>query len=210
MAFVLTLTFKGRCMSLVLFGDSRTGKTLWARSLGAHIYNVGLVSGAECMKAQHVDYAVFDDIRGGIKFFPAFKEWLGAQKWVSVKQLYRDPKLVEWGKPSIWISNDDPRHSMDPGDISWMETNCIFVEVTMLSFVPIQSRCTLYENRIIRCYTCAWLDDIQHIIVSHASFAVGTDVIGRLAVSTFVVVIHECFVHWVPQFLFENGTALIA
>jgi hypothetical protein len=82
------------------------------------------------MKAQEVDYAIFDDIRGGIKFFPAFKEWLGAQAWVSVKQLYRDPKLVVWGKPSIWISNEDPRHAMEASDISWMEANCDFIEVT--------------------------------------------------------------------------------
>lgn len=116
-------------MSLVLWGESRTGKTLWARSLGPHIYNVGLVSGEECMKAPHVDYAVFDDIRGGIKFFPAFKEWLGGQATVSVKRLYRDPKLVAWGKPSIWISNDDPRQSMDQCDVAWLEANARFIEV---------------------------------------------------------------------------------
>jgi hypothetical protein len=40
-------------MSLVLYGETRTGKTLWARSLGPHIYNVGLVSGSECIKAGH-------------------------------------------------------------------------------------------------------------------------------------------------------------
>lgn len=120
-------------MSLVLFGDSRTGKTLWARSLGPHIYNVGLVSGEECMKS-HVEYAVFDDIRGGIKFFPAFKEWLGCQKWVTVRRLYRDPKLMLWGKPSIWISNTDPRLGMDPADVTWLEANCTFVEITEAIF----------------------------------------------------------------------------
>lgn len=116
-------------MSLCLYGESRTGKTLWARSLGPHIYCVGLVSGAECAKGALVDYAVFDDIRGGIKFFHAFKEWLGAQMWVTVKELYREPKLVQWGKPSIWVSNSDPRHDMLEADIHWMEKNCIFVEV---------------------------------------------------------------------------------
>jgi hypothetical protein len=115
-------------MSLVLYGESRTGKTLWARSLGSHIYNVGLVSGEECMKAPSVEYAIFDDIRGGIKFFPAFKEWLGGQHTVSVKRLYRDPALVTWGKPSIWISNDDPRLVMDAGDVSWLEANAVFIE----------------------------------------------------------------------------------
>lgn len=116
-------------MSLCLFGESRTGKTLWARSLGSHIYCVGLVSGEECMKVMDVDYAVFDDIRGGIKFFPSFKEWLGCQAWITVKQLYREPKLVPWGKPAIWISNTDPRDEMLMVDIEWMNANCIFIEV---------------------------------------------------------------------------------
>lgn len=121
-------------MSLCLYGDSRTGKTLWARSLGRHIYCVGLVSGAECAKGALVEYAVFDDIRGGIKFFPAFKEWLGAQAWVTVKELYREPKLVQWGKPSIWVSNTDPRNEMQEADIYWLEKNCIFVEANEAIF----------------------------------------------------------------------------
>jgi len=113
----------------VLLGESRTGKTLWARSLGPHIYNVGLVNGEECAKVADVRYAIFDDIRGGIKFFPAFKEWLGAQEYVCVRRLYRDPKNMKWGKPTIWISNVDPRQNMDPADVSWMEDNAVFIEV---------------------------------------------------------------------------------
>jgi hypothetical protein len=81
------------------------------------------------MKADHAEYAVFDDIRGGIKFFPSFKEWLGCQAWVTVKCLYREPKLVKWGKPSIWLSNTDPRDHMENSDIDWMNKNCIFVEI---------------------------------------------------------------------------------
>lgn len=81
-----------------------------------------------------VKYAIFDDIRGGIKFFPAFKEWLGAQAFVTIKELYREPALTKWGKPSIWISNDDPRHAMEPGDVSWLEANCHFIEVTEAIF----------------------------------------------------------------------------
>lgn len=112
-----------------MYGPSRCGKTLWARSLGAHIYTVGLISGAELLKAESMDYAVFDDMRGGIKFFPAFKEWFGAQAHVTVKVLYRDPKLVKWGKPSIWLANTDPRLEMDPSDVSWFEANAVFIEV---------------------------------------------------------------------------------
>jgi len=116
-------------MSLVLYGPSRTGKTLWARSLGRHIYCIGLVSGDEQVKAADVDYAVYDDIRGGMKFFHSFKEWMGAQTYVTVKRLYKEPKLVKWGKPSIWLSNTDPRADMDPSDASWMEDNAIFINV---------------------------------------------------------------------------------
>lgn len=123
------LMCSGRCMSICVYGESRTGKTLWARSLGPHIYCVGLVSGDECLKYGDVEYAVFDDLRGGIKFFPSFKEWLGCQAWVTVKCLYREPKLVPWGKPSIWLSNVDPRMGMESADIEWMDKNCIFVRV---------------------------------------------------------------------------------
>jgi len=86
------------------------------------------------MKATEADYAVFDDIRGGIKFFPSFKEWLGCQAYVTVKCLYREPALVKWGKPSVWLSNTDPRDEMSNADIEWMNKNCIFVEVNEAIF----------------------------------------------------------------------------
>ncbi|AXL65879.1 replication-associated protein [Giant house spider associated circular virus 1] len=114
-------------------GIPPTGKTLWARSLGAHIYCVGMISGDECIKTD-VDYAIFDDIRGGIKFFPSFKEWLGCQQWITVKRLYREPKLRLWGKPSIWISNTDPRNEMLQSDVEWMNLNCTFIEVNSAIF----------------------------------------------------------------------------
>jgi len=128
----IMLIVSGRCMSLVLFGGTRTGKTEWARSLGPHIYTLGMVSGAKLKEVDSdvIKYAVFDDMRGGMKFFPAFKEWLGAQAYVTVKELYREPMLIKWGKPSIWLSNDDPRLGMDPGDVSWLEGNCVFIEIT--------------------------------------------------------------------------------
>uniref|UniRef100_A0A8E7G1E4 Replication-associated protein n=1 Tax=Ficedula parva Genomoviridae sp. TaxID=2814952 RepID=A0A8E7G1E4_9VIRU len=76
------------------------------------------------------DYAVLDDIAGGIKFFPRFKDWLGCQMQFQLKVLYKEPALFTWGKPCIWCSNVDPRTGMDPVDIDWMEGNCIFVEIT--------------------------------------------------------------------------------
>nr|UBJ26129.1 replication-associated protein [Red panda feces-associated gemycircularvirus] len=90
------------------------------------------------------DYAVFDDMRGGISMFPSFKEWLGAQSVVTVKKLYRDPVQVKWGRPCIWLANSDPRDQLQAditdhtargrvdliyGDIAWLEANCTFVEL---------------------------------------------------------------------------------
>lgn len=81
------------------------------------------------MKHDGADYAVFDDIQGGIKFFHGFKNWLGAQAEFQVKVLYKDPVLIQWGKPSIWLSNSDPRHDLCPSDATWLEGNCFFVEL---------------------------------------------------------------------------------
>jgi len=106
------------------------GKTLWSRSIGTHLYFCGLYSYAEAVKAEGAEYAVFDDIQGGIKFFPAFKNWLGCQFEFQVKGLYRDPQTIRWGKPSIWISNTDPRCDMLQADQDWLMGNAVFVEVT--------------------------------------------------------------------------------
>ncbi|AXB22610.1 replication associated protein [Lynx canadensis faeces associated genomovirus CL1 148] len=117
--------------SLVLFGEPLTGKTDWARCLGNHVYTMGIVSGDQMLKIANPDvkYAVFDDIRGGIKFFPSFKEWLGCQAYVTVTKKYKEPKLMKWGRPSIWLSNKDPRTEMDPSDANWLEANCTFIEI---------------------------------------------------------------------------------
>nr|UTM74958.1 replication-associated protein [Tick-associated circular DNA virus] len=147
---VYMLTKQGRSRSLVLYGPSRLGKTLWARSLGPHIYIMGIMSGAVILRdAPDAEYAVFDDMRGGIAMFPSFKEWLGGQSVVSVKKLYRDPVQMPWGKPCIWLANSDPRDQLKADitdrtakgridliyeDIAWLEANCIFVELTEAIF----------------------------------------------------------------------------
>lgn len=103
------------------------------------------MSGATLLRDMpDAEYAVFDDMRGGIGMFPSFKEWFGAQSFVSVKKLYRDPVQVPWSKPCIWLSNHDPRAQLMAditdrtprgkideidNDIRWMEDNCIFVEL---------------------------------------------------------------------------------
>nr|QTE03667.2 MAG: replication-associated protein [Gemycircularvirus] len=128
----------GRVKSLVLIGPSLLGKTLWARSLGRHIHFHGAFSGKVAFEeAPDAEYAIFDDLRGGIQFFHMWKDWLGCQREFMVKEMYKDPRVLKWGKPSIWLSNKDPREEMrcakpgqfDESDIAWLEANCIFVEI---------------------------------------------------------------------------------
>lgn len=81
------------------------------------------------MRYKDADYAVFDDMQ--LKYVPQFKNWLGCQANFQVKVLYKDPVLIEWGKPCIWLSNDDPRTEahLTETDITWLEGNCDFIQL---------------------------------------------------------------------------------
>lgn len=126
--------------SLVLYGDSQSGKTTWARSLGKHVYFEKQFSAKTALDGMEAaEYAVFDDMAGGLAYFPGWKGWLGCQNWVTVKALYRDPTLQKWNKPSIWCTNRDVlaemRRSVDKDDgkfftddLEWMEANCVFIK----------------------------------------------------------------------------------
>lgn len=125
----------GRRRSLVLFGGTRLGKTLWARSLGNHAYFGGLFSLDESL--EDVDYAIFDDMQGGLKFFHAYKFWLGCQEQFWATDKYKGKKLIHWGRPSIYIANSNPL--CDEGvDIEWLMGNCLFVEVESSLLMPVE------------------------------------------------------------------------
>jgi hypothetical protein len=127
----------GRVKSLILIGDSQMGKTDWARSLGSHLFFPGMFSAATVLESgPAVKYAVFDDMRGGIGFFPAWKEWLGCQREISVRKLHHDAVTWKWGRPAIWCCNRDPRTDMQreksgffQDDVDWLEANCMFIDI---------------------------------------------------------------------------------
>lgn len=131
--------------SLVIWGRGLTGKTSWAQSLGNHIYIIGQVSGTAIKgNIAEADYAIFDDIRGGLQYFPAWREWFGCQRIVTVSEKYHEPQQMVWGRPIIWLSNTDPRDEimMDitervsegrrnkaHNDCEWLEANAVIVHL---------------------------------------------------------------------------------
>lgn len=123
----------GRVRSLVLYGETRTGKTVWARSLGRHGYSAGLFNLAEHIASDH-EYNVFDDIAGGAKFFPQYKQWLGCQSNFTSSDKYTKKVLIRGGLPAIWIGNTDPRLE-GVWDNDWLEGNCTFIDVGSDSIV---------------------------------------------------------------------------
>lgn len=103
------------------------GKTLYARSLGTHIYFCSFFNLDEF--SNDATYAVFDDLVGGLEHFGSYKAWLGCQGEFTATDKYRHKRRLSWGKPCIYLSNGDPR--LDKGvDIEWLEGNCTFVEIT--------------------------------------------------------------------------------
>ena len=119
----------GRRPSLVIWGPSLTGKTTWARSQGPHAYFGGLFM-LEGFTADNVEYAIFDDLISGMYTVPQWKFWMGAQAENNVTDKYMHKQKVFWGKPCIYIANEDPRKKMANDDVAWLDKNCIFCEIT--------------------------------------------------------------------------------
>lgn len=135
----------------MLYGGYGCGKTVWARSLGPHIYFGSQWSGEEALKGwETAEYAIFDDWAGGLEKFPRYKDWLGCQWDVSVKKLFQDPVVMSWGRPCIYLVNRDPRimaKAEDGIDWAWLEDACIFVEcVGQLASFPENS--TSHANTV--------------------------------------------------------------
>ena len=97
----------GAGRALVVVGPRLAGKTTWARSLGEHVYMVGLHSGAAADVCNE-GHVVCDDLT---KDYPYAKQVLTCQPVVCMA---RDDGMIvqkKWGKPCIWLCDqwDDPR-----------------------------------------------------------------------------------------------------
>lgn len=117
-----------RPKSLILYGETRTGKTHWARSLGPHMYFNGMFDMS--LWNPNAEYAIFDDFDDWSKFY-SYKQWLGAQLQFTITDKYRKKSTIKWGKPTIILSNSLPQFS----DQDWVRKNCFIVQVSAPLFI---------------------------------------------------------------------------
>lgn len=118
-----------RPLALVLIGTTRTGKTEWARSLGRHMYmscyfNLSLWD-------DEAEYIIFDDMdipgKNLEDYFRSWKCFFGAQKEFTLCDKYKKKQKVHWGKPMIYISNDEIQCNTKTMD--YIRKNSVIVNV---------------------------------------------------------------------------------
>lgn len=117
-------------------GPSRLGKTDWARSHGTHIY-MGTQFNLRDWNSEAA-YLVLDDV--AFKYIGGHRKGLwGAQKEVVISDKYMKKKTYKWGKPCIFVCNedDDFRENSDlkRSEIEWYFANSVIVEVTQKMYI---------------------------------------------------------------------------
>ncbi|ADV15520.1 replication-associated protein [Begomovirus jeskei] len=94
-----------RPISLIIEGDSRTGKTMWARALGPHNYLSGHLDFNSRVYSNLVEYNVIDDVSPHYLKLKHWKELIGAQKDWQSNCKYGKPVQIKGGLPSIVLCN---------------------------------------------------------------------------------------------------------
>ncbi|AAM78600.1 replication protein [Potato yellow mosaic virus-[Guadeloupe]] len=94
-----------RPISIIIEGDSRTGKTMWARVLGPHNYLSGHLDFNSRVYSNEVEYNVIDDVAPQYLKLKHWKERLGAQKDWQSNCKYGKPVQIKGGIPSIVLCN---------------------------------------------------------------------------------------------------------
>nr|UZH24617.1 replication associated protein [Chayote yellow mosaic virus] len=95
--------------SIVVEGDSRTGKTMWARSLGPHNYLCGHLDLSPKVYSNSAWYNVIDDVDP--HYLKHFKEFMGAQRDWQSNTKYGKPIQIKGGIPTIFLCNPGPTSS---------------------------------------------------------------------------------------------------
>nr|AGO02146.1 replication-associated protein [Tomato yellow leaf curl virus - Il] len=95
--------------SIIIEGDSRTGKTMWARSLGPHNYLCGHIDLSPKVYSNDAWYNVIDDVDP--HYLKHFKEFMGAQRDWQSNTKYGKPIQIKGGIPTIFLCNPGPTSS---------------------------------------------------------------------------------------------------
>nr|AIC83128.1 Rep [Bhendi yellow vein mosaic virus] len=98
-----------RPLSLVLEGDSRTGRTMWARSLGPHNYLCGHLDLSPKVYSNDAWFNIIDDVDP--HYLKHFKEFMGAQRDWQSNTKYGKPVQIKGGIPTIFLCNPGPNAS---------------------------------------------------------------------------------------------------
>jgi len=128
---------------LILVGPTGIGKSLWAKSIrpDRHVRFGGKVALGKLgitrqtyatVETDKYDYAIFDDLQGGLKFFHSYKNWLGHEPEFDATAKYAGDVTIAWGRPAIYISNNN-EYELDRSnpeiDWAWLEERCLIVKV---------------------------------------------------------------------------------
>lgn len=128
---------KGRQLCLWILGDSRTGKTTWARLIGKH-YMIRGVFDAENFH-EDVDYYILDDKRPEtIEYNELISgtEFTYNGKFCHIMTYEGGARFGKNGIPVIWTSNFHPWDQSDPRkvnnkkvDTEWLKDNVLLVNI---------------------------------------------------------------------------------
>nr|CBA10393.1 Rep protein [Alternanthera yellow vein virus] len=124
-----------RPISIVIEGDSRTGKTMWARSLGPHNYLCGHIDLSPRVYSNEAWYNIIDDVDP--HYVKHFKEFMGAQRDWQSNTKYGKPVQIKGGIPTIFLCNPGPTSSYKEfldeekniGLKNWALKNATFVTI---------------------------------------------------------------------------------
>ncbi|AFD54465.1 unnamed protein product [Macroptilium yellow net virus] len=94
-----------RPISIIIEGDSRTGKTMWARTLGSHNYLSGHLDFNSRVYSNDVQYNVIDDVAPHYLKLKHWKELIGAQRDWQSNCKYGKPVQIKGGIPCIVLCN---------------------------------------------------------------------------------------------------------
>nr|QTT61778.1 replication-associated protein [Opuntia virus 2-DBG_56] len=135
-----------RPKSIIIEGNSRTGKTCWARSLGKHNYLSGHLDFNANVYSNEVEYNVIDDVAPTYLKMKHWKELIGAQRDWQSNCKYGKPVQIKGGIPAIILCN--PGEGSSFRDFLEKHENESLKTWTLFNAVFVFLDSPLYENGI--------------------------------------------------------------